>query len=105
MTDLNLAPWDVASLEDFLYYCCPECDLKVKDPDFFYAHAVQNHSKAQIALTQNDTKYDTDTFDTTFDTNVIKQEVEDMDYDDPDFDIGEVTLQYISFHFLPLDGF
>ena len=48
----NLHPWDVTTLEDFLYYCCPECDLKVKDIDFFYAHAVQNHSKAQKALTQ-----------------------------------------------------
>ena len=74
-TEFNLHPWDVTTLDDFLYYCCPECDLKVKDQDFFYAHAVQSHSKAQKALTQQ-----FDTIDTKSD--FIKQEViEDEDYD------------------------
>ena len=90
MADMNLHPWNVATLEEFLYYCCPECDLKVKDPDFFYAHAVQNHDKAQRALTQNDP----DDTDTKFETNTdIKQEIEDMDYDDPDYDIGNIKSE------------
>ena len=23
-------PWDVPNLEEFLYYCCPECNHKIK---------------------------------------------------------------------------
>ena len=79
----NLHPWDVTTLEDFLYYCCPECDLKVKDIDFFYAHAVQNHSKAQKALTQQFDTSDDVTGDVTevVKSDLIKQEViQDEDY-------------------------
>ena len=23
-------PWEVPNLEEFLFYCCPECDHKIK---------------------------------------------------------------------------
>ena len=39
-------PWDVGNLEDFLYYCCPECDVKVvherdQSRDLFLQHATE----------------------------------------------------------------
>ena len=43
-------PWDVTSLEDFLYYCCPECDIKTKDSQDFLNHAVTKHELAKVSL-------------------------------------------------------
>ena len=43
-------PWNVDTLEEFLYYCCPECDLKSKDYTQFYDHAVHSHQKAKETL-------------------------------------------------------
>ena len=33
-------PWDVDQLEDFLYFCCPECDTKRKSKEEFLNHAL-----------------------------------------------------------------
>ena len=44
-------PWlAVATLDEFLYYCCPECELKTKDHNHFYNHAMQTHEKAKFAF-------------------------------------------------------
>ena len=40
-------PWIVENLEEFLYYCCPECDVKTKDTQSFIEHALLNHAQAQ----------------------------------------------------------
>ena len=40
-------PWQVQNLEEFLYYCCPECDVKSKDTQSFIEHALTNHEQAQ----------------------------------------------------------
>ncbi len=36
-------PWAVESVEDFLHYCCPECDVKSQSRDMFLDHALLNH--------------------------------------------------------------
>ena len=36
-------PWDVSSLYDFNYYCCPECDSKSQNKQDFINHASNNH--------------------------------------------------------------
>ena len=43
-------PWarSVSTLSDFLYYCCPECDMKEKDMDNFIKHALLNHESAGL---------------------------------------------------------
>ena len=43
-------PWSVSSLEDFRFYCCPECDCKNVTKDSFVNHAViaHPHSKSLI---------------------------------------------------------
>ena len=44
-------PWlAAATLDEFLYYCCPECELKTKDHNHFYNHALQIHDKAKFAF-------------------------------------------------------
>ena len=42
-------PWLVSNLDTFLYYTCPECDLRTKEYDNFYEHAVQKHPNSKIA--------------------------------------------------------
>ena len=43
-------PWarSVSTLSDFLYYCCPECDMKEKDMNDFVKHALLNHESAGV---------------------------------------------------------
>ena len=43
-------PWSGGNISDFLFYNCPECDVKEKDPDTFLGHALQNHKRARISL-------------------------------------------------------
>ena len=43
-------PWarSVSTLSDFLYYCCPECDMIEKDKNVFIKHAILNHESAGV---------------------------------------------------------
>ena len=43
-------PWNVESLEDFLYYCCPECDEKSQSRDGFLCHALAYHPSSNNYL-------------------------------------------------------
>ena len=36
-------PWQVASLQDFLYLKCPECTFDTQEEEVFEDHALQNH--------------------------------------------------------------
>ena len=39
------------NLDQFLYYCCPECnDFRSKDKDIFIGHALTNHPEVRIDL-------------------------------------------------------
>ena len=49
-------PWQVENLQEFLYYCCPQCDLKVKDCQDFVQHALIEHQKAREILLKDDSK-------------------------------------------------
>ena len=46
MGDQN--PWVVESIEAFSFYCCPECDLKTKNEDYFKTHAIECHNKSKV---------------------------------------------------------
>ena len=43
-------PWLVDQLEDFLYYCCPQCDKKCQLRDEFLKHAIELHTDARELL-------------------------------------------------------
>ena len=43
-------PWDVPSLDEYLFYCYPECELKTKEYEIFYNHAVIVHELAKETL-------------------------------------------------------
>ena len=38
-----LNPWKVQSIDEFNYFCCPECVFRAKEDSSFQAHALQNH--------------------------------------------------------------
>ena len=40
-------PFDVESIDEFLFYCCPQCDIKCKDWKSFIKHARQIHTQAK----------------------------------------------------------
>ena len=39
----GLNPWKVESIDQFLNYCCPECDFKQKTKTAFIIHATEAH--------------------------------------------------------------
>ena len=45
MGDQN--PWIVENIDAFSFYCCPECDFKSKNQDYFKRHAMESHNKSK----------------------------------------------------------
>ena len=45
--DTEINPWDVYNVEEFLYFCCPECDEKNQSKDMFINHALSQHPRAK----------------------------------------------------------
>ena len=39
----NNNPWDVYSIFEFNYFCCPECDARSQNKQDFVNHATSNH--------------------------------------------------------------
>ena len=50
VTESKHSPWDVTSLDDFLFYCCPECDSKHVTKPKFILHAFKQHPEAKDYL-------------------------------------------------------
>ena len=40
-------PWMVQSIQDFNFFCCPECVYRTKEEISFQAHAIQNHEQSK----------------------------------------------------------
>ena len=36
-------PWKVEDLDEFLYFCCPECNDKNQSKELFLQHALDHH--------------------------------------------------------------
>ena len=46
--DKEINPWDVSNLEEFLFFCCPECDSKHPSKSSFINHALIEHPKVRF---------------------------------------------------------
>ena len=46
----NSNPWLVQSFDEFLFYCCPECNYKCQLHEEFNSHAVTAHPLVRILL-------------------------------------------------------
>ena len=40
-------PWTYKNAQEYLYFCCAECDFKDRNETNFVTHAVTHHSKAK----------------------------------------------------------
>ena len=43
-------PWEVQNLEQFHYYCCPECDFRNLDKSVFIKHACMDHPRSHDVI-------------------------------------------------------
>ena len=43
-------PWAVNNLEEFLYFCCPECDERNQSKELFFQHALTQHPNSKTSL-------------------------------------------------------
>ena len=41
--DENFNPWIVNNLDEFLFFCCPECDTQSPNKALFINHALIEH--------------------------------------------------------------
>ena len=57
-------PWAVDNLKEFLYYCCPECEGKVKSLEDFLQHALNQHDLAKEILPKIIVKEEFDDYET-----------------------------------------
>ena len=57
-------PWAVDNLKEFLYYCCPECEGKVKSLEDFLQHALNKHDLAKEILPKIIVKEEFDDYET-----------------------------------------
>ncbi len=53
-------PWSFSTLEDFLFYCCPECPHKCRSSISFTKHALKYHPKAIEKLGHHSYDFDQD---------------------------------------------
>ena len=59
-TKMENNPWDVTTVDEFLFYNCPECDVKAKDANTFMSHAIEKHELAKHYMSQYDLIEDKD---------------------------------------------
>ena len=45
-------PWAVKNLDDFLFFCCPECNVKDQSKESFLKHALDKHPKSELHLSE-----------------------------------------------------
>ena len=48
--EVEFNPWNVSSLEEFLFYNCPECESKYSVKEQFVGHAMVAHKNARDIL-------------------------------------------------------
>ena len=82
-------PWVVENIEAFSFYCCPECDFKSKDEDYFKRHAMESHNKSKIFFTMSKSKNNTNTESMEVVTESECQDENDME----DFDESETSVK------------
>ena len=49
---MNSNPWNVASIDDFSFFNCPECDFHTKEKKNFQDHATRNHPLSAVLFSE-----------------------------------------------------
>ena len=76
-------PWEVESLQDFLFLKCPECVFDTKEEDCFQMHAVDNHPLSYVLFgeTCKEEIFETDINNEDYDV----EHMEDFETEIPEF--------------------
>ena len=74
-------PWSVADIEQFLYFCCPECDVKDQSIELFMQHAFDQHPKAKASLLKLKVKKEI------YENDIVNDEQDYLDYMSPKCEI------------------
>ena len=66
--EIPMNPWAVGNVDQFLFYNCPECELKEQDRNLFIQHAMETHPKAiqylvKSELTNDELNNENSTYD------------------------------------------
>ena len=87
----KINPWSVPNIEDFLFFCCPECNTRDKLKDAFIQHGLDCHpdSKEDLLrfmsqdLTENGLFQDEKLTENVQDLDDIsmKEELDDLPFD------------------------
>lgn len=94
MNQIKDNPWNVESFDDFLFYCCPECDERNQSKDLFIKHALNHHPEAHknlVALDTLDIKKNESINDSAvFEVKTeIKEEDEEVEDNEADNDVTD----------------
>ena len=73
MDENSWNPWTGKCLEDFLFYCCPECDLKNRERSIFHHHVLNMHPMAKDLFC--DTVKKEDEFNASVKTESVNQSI------------------------------
>ena len=84
-------PWNVSNLDDFLHYCCPECDVRHESRTLFINHAIDEHPKSRHFLSIFDLKQDNESFelDQFEDFGDTEMYEDDLEYSDDEMKNGD----------------
>ena len=80
-------PWKVEDIDQFLNYCCPECDTKQKTKSDFIVHAIDSHPDSREYLRlfnyEKENNHNDEIFDDTLSDIVNESNLSDFDTFDP----------------------
>ena len=77
-------PWNVEKIEEFLYFCCPECDLKDHSQLEFLQHALERHPNSKDFIEH-------------FNKNIVKEETYETNDDNETYiDYNSLDNYYVS---------
>ena len=99
--DFETNPWAVKNLDDFLFYNCPECNLKDHSKALFIQHALDVHPKAKKYL-PGFTAVKKEVLENEFDDVAVKCEV---DFGNDDIDLDEKIDDFKEEHMYEIDPF
>ena len=91
-------PWNVSNLDDFLHYCCPECDVRHESRTLFINHAIDEHPKSRHFLSILDLKQDNESFEFGHfeDFGDTEMYEDDLEYSDDEMKNGDfIMLSFI----------
>ena len=88
-------PWFVNNLEEFLYFCCPECDGRNQSKELFLKHALDQHPNSKVYLSnilvkqENNEKINLNNEDYT--SEYFKYNPSELSYMKTDYDISDIV--------------